>query len=82
MTPIAACFNVVHDETAIPQHSRNTERNDALIGISGIHDAVVAQMSPSGSDGALIDNVVNDFPAGSGKHVDRIGPCFITDDDA
>ena len=72
MTPVAECFDVVHDQTSIPEHAGDAQCDRSLIRISGIHDAVVAQVSPSSSDRSFIDYVVNDFSTRARQHVDRI----------
>ena len=73
MTPIAVGLTVVHDETAIPKLARDT-KGQALAGnISGIHDAVMAQMSPSRGDRVTGQLVVYDFTPWPSQHIDRIG---------
>lgn len=47
--------------------------------LRGIHDAVEAEMSPGGRDGCPSQDVIDNFPPGSGQHIDGIGPGVAID---
>ena len=49
--------------------------------LTGIHDAIVAEMSPSGCDGEIAKRVVDDFAARAFEHIDRVRAGSVTDDD-
>ena len=50
MTPVASSFDVAHDEAAAPQLSGYEKGELLFFNFTGIHDAVVAKVSPSRSD--------------------------------
>ena len=58
VTPQTVGFRVVHHQAAVPQHPGDTERQRLAIHASGIHDAIVAEVSPRGCDWPVAERIV------------------------
>ena len=82
VAPLAARLFVDHDQTAVPEEPRDGEGQRALSESSGIHDTVVAEVSPSCGDRLTGQNVVEDFPVRGCQHVDRITARLAINDNA
>ena len=82
MTPLGLGLSIEHDETATPEFSGNDEGKGAIFDLTGIHDAIVAEMSPGGRDGLATKAVIDDFAPGTRERVHRVGTGLPTHDHA
>ena len=71
-----------HHQAAVPELAGDAEGQPAVVHVTVVHDAVMAEMSPGGGDRASAERIVDDLAAGPGEHVDRIGPRFAGHRDA
>lgn len=82
VAPQATRLEVYHHKAPLPKHPRDSKGQVTVADAGGIHDAVVAEVSPGGRNGPTTKRVIDDLAPRAGEHIDRVGPRLTFDGDS
>ena len=71
--------DVAHHQAAFPQEPGNAEGVSLIIESSGIHDAIVTEVSPGGGNRRASKHVVEDLTRWARHLIDRVGSGLFID---
>lgn len=77
VTPERLRLGIDHDETALPKLTGDGEGESLVVYFAGIHDAIVAEMSPGSRDIAVAQLVIDDFATRPGQHINWVRPGLV-----